>query len=139
MHRHSACVNCRGSTSLAYTKAQPDVFKREHDKWHRQAKGDSGGHLLYFVDTLWIKLFIQQVLACMNCWGSTSFTYTKAQPDVFKHEHDKWHSQAKGDSLGHLLYCIDTSWIKQYLSKMQYYAQSACVNCRGSTSLAYTY
>ena len=54
MHRHSACVNCRGSTSLAYTKAQPDVFKHEHDKWHCWAKGDSHGHLLYFIDKCYI-------------------------------------------------------------------------------------
>ena len=58
MHRHSACVNCRGSTSLAYTKAQPDVFKHEHDKWHCWAKDDSHGHLFYFIDTLWIKQYL---------------------------------------------------------------------------------
>ena len=59
---------------------------------------------------LWIiisSIFIQLVLTCVNCRGSTSLAYTKAQPDVFKHEHDKWHCWAKGDSHGHLLYFID--------------------------------
>ena len=44
---------------------------------------------------LWIiisLIFIQLDLTCVNCRGSTSLAYTKAQPDnVFKHEHDKWH------------------------------------------------
>ena len=72
MHRHSACVNCRGSTSLAYTKAQPDVFKHEHDKWHCQAKGDSDGHLLYLIDKWYI---VDKTLACVNYLGSTSLAY----------------------------------------------------------------
>ena len=101
-------LNSSGSTSLAYV--QPDVFKREHDKWHCEAIGSkpwpSGSFymidkqvlsnlkvLKVFHSSLWIRFYIWQgwgiECKCFDC-----VTRSNIQNDMFQsksvHVDQKW-------------------------------------------------